>query len=116
MNAAPALPIGALSVLRQPVVAWFFAGMFLTVLAHTSLYAFYSLYLASLGYGKGEIGLLCPTAPEKFGGAGGDFRDNVDDLRRVLVARLARIKTGLAAGAPNTVPAPNGPTTSLLPM
>jgi len=55
---AHALPAGALSVLRQPLVAWFFAGVFLTVLAHTSLYAFYSLYLASLGYGKGEIGLL----------------------------------------------------------
>jgi hypothetical protein len=47
---------GALAVLREPVVAWFFAGTFLTVLAHTSLYAFYSLYLASLGYGKGAIG------------------------------------------------------------
>ena len=49
---------GALAVLRQPVVAWFFAGVFLTVLAHTSLYAFYSLYLSSLGYDKGAIGLL----------------------------------------------------------
>jgi PPP family 3-phenylpropionic acid transporter len=49
---------GALVVLREPVVAWFFAGVFLTVLAHTSLYAFYSLYLASLGYAKSEIGLL----------------------------------------------------------
>ena len=49
---------GALSVLRQPVVAWFFAGVFLTVLAHTSLYAFYSLYLASLGYDKRAIGML----------------------------------------------------------
>ena len=49
---------GALAVLREPVVAWFFAGTFLTVLAHTSLYAFYSLYLSSLGYGKGAIGLL----------------------------------------------------------
>ena len=58
---APAAPTGALSVLRQPVVAWFFAGVFLTVLAHTSLYAFYSLYLASLGYGKGEIGMLWAT-------------------------------------------------------
>jgi MFS transporter, PPP family, 3-phenylpropionic acid transporter len=55
---AKAAAAGALSVLRQPVVAWFFAGVFLTVLAHTSLYAFYSLYLASLGYGQGEIGLL----------------------------------------------------------
>ena len=36
---------GALAVLRQPEVAWFFAGVFLTVLAHTSLYAFFSLYL-----------------------------------------------------------------------
>lgn len=49
---------GALAVLREPVVIWFFAGVFLTVLAHTSLYAFYSLYLSSLGYGKGAIGLL----------------------------------------------------------
>jgi len=55
---APSAVTSALSVLRQPVVAWFFAGVFLTVLAHTSLYAFYSLYLASLGYSNGEIGLL----------------------------------------------------------
>jgi len=53
---------GALAVLREPVVAWFFAGTFLTVLAHTSLYAFYSLYLASLGYGKGAIGVLWSLA------------------------------------------------------
>jgi PPP family 3-phenylpropionic acid transporter len=53
---------GALAVLREPVVGWFFAGAFLTVLAHTSLYAFYSLYLASLGYAKGEIGLLWSVA------------------------------------------------------
>ena len=55
-----ATPAGgsALAILAEPVVAWFFAGVFLTVLAHTSLYAFYSLYLASLGYGKGAIGLL----------------------------------------------------------
>ena len=49
---------GALAILREPVVAWFFAGTFLTVLAHTSLYTFYSLYLSSLGYGQGAIGLL----------------------------------------------------------
>ena len=49
---------GALSVLRQPVVAWFFAGVFFTVLAHTSLYAFFSLYLVSLGYSKTAVGLV----------------------------------------------------------
>ena len=49
---------GALAVLRQPVVAWFFAGVFFTVLAHTSLYAFFSLYLVSLGYSKTAVGLI----------------------------------------------------------
>ena len=46
------------TVLRRPEVAWFFASIFFTVLAHTSLYAFFSLYLDSLGYAKGTVGLL----------------------------------------------------------
>ena len=49
---------GIWGVLRQPTVAWFFAGVFLTVLAHTPLYVFFSLYLASPGYGERAIGLL----------------------------------------------------------
>ena len=49
---------GVISVLRQPAVAWFFAGVFFTVLAHTSLYAFFSLYLVSLGYTKTAVGLM----------------------------------------------------------
>ena len=56
-HTAPAAK-GALAVLRQPVVAWFFASVFLTVLAHTSLYTFFSLYLDSLGYTKSAVGLL----------------------------------------------------------
>jgi len=44
--------------LRQPEVGWFFLGMFFTVLAHTAIYAFYSLYLDRLGYGKGQVGAL----------------------------------------------------------
>ncbi len=51
--APPVLPL-----LRRPEVAWFFASIFFTVLAHTSLYAFFSLYLVSLGYGKAAVGLL----------------------------------------------------------
>jgi PPP family 3-phenylpropionic acid transporter len=51
--APPVLP-----VLRRPVVAWFFASIFCTVLAHTSLYAFFSLYLVSLGYPKSAVGAL----------------------------------------------------------
>ena len=52
----PAPPV--LPLLRRPEVAWFFASVFFTVLAHTSLYAFFSLYLVSLGYGKGAVGAL----------------------------------------------------------
>jgi PPP family 3-phenylpropionic acid transporter len=52
----PAPPV--LPLLRRPEVAWFFASIFFTVLAHTSLYAFFSLYLVSLGYGKGAVGAL----------------------------------------------------------
>ena len=51
-------PGGIWRVLRQPEVAWFFAGVFFTVLAHTSLYAFFSLYLDALGYGKSAVGAL----------------------------------------------------------
>jgi len=45
-------------VLRRPAVLWFFAGLMLTVLAHSSLYAFFSLYLVQLGYSKVSVGLL----------------------------------------------------------
>jgi PPP family 3-phenylpropionic acid transporter len=52
----PAPPV--LPLLKQPAVAWFFASIGFTVLAHTSLYAFFSLYLVSLGYGKSAVGAL----------------------------------------------------------
>jgi MFS transporter, PPP family, 3-phenylpropionic acid transporter len=48
----------ALPLLKRPAVAWFFASVFFTVLAHTSLYAFFSLYLVQLGYGKTAVGAL----------------------------------------------------------
>jgi PPP family 3-phenylpropionic acid transporter len=58
-TAAPAGPApGVWAVLRRPAVAWFFASIFLTVLAHSSLYVFLSLYLVELGYGKTAVGLL----------------------------------------------------------
>jgi len=62
---APSAPIvagapaaGVWRVLRQPVVAWFFLGVALTVLSHVALYVFFSLYLDALGYGKGAVGAL----------------------------------------------------------
>ena len=51
-------PVGTLAVLRRPEVAWFFAGVFLTVLAHSSLYAFFSLFAVSFGMSESAIGLL----------------------------------------------------------
>ena len=51
-------PAGTLAVLRRPEVAWFFAAVFLTVLAHVSLYAFFSLFASSFGMSESAIGLL----------------------------------------------------------
>ena len=52
----------ALPLLKQPEVAWFFASIFFTVLAHTAVYAFFSLYLVHLGYGKTAVGALWAVA------------------------------------------------------
>jgi PPP family 3-phenylpropionic acid transporter len=60
VHAEPPPPVGP--VLRRPVVRWFFASIFFTVLAHTSLYSFFSLYLTELGYAKSAIGLLWAVA------------------------------------------------------
>ena len=49
-------PVGP--VLRIPAVRWFFISLFFHVMAHFAVYGFLSLYLDSLGYGKGTIGLL----------------------------------------------------------
>ena len=57
-TAAVATNLSVWRVLRRPVVAWFFAGIFFTVLAHTALYVFLSLYLDSLGYSKSAVGAL----------------------------------------------------------
>uniref|UniRef100_B1XUP4 Major facilitator superfamily MFS_1 n=1 Tax=Polynucleobacter necessarius subsp. necessarius (strain STIR1) TaxID=452638 RepID=B1XUP4_POLNS len=47
-----------LVVLFNPDVRWFLASGFFMIFAHASLYVFYSLYLADLGYDKFEIGLF----------------------------------------------------------
>lgn len=56
-QAAPDAPsVGAL--LRRREVIAFFLSTFLMIAAHSSLYVFYSLYLAQLGYSKTVIGLM----------------------------------------------------------
>lgn len=50
---APAPPIGPR--LKAPVLRWFFASVALTVLAHVSLYAFFSLYLVGQGLDKATL-------------------------------------------------------------
>jgi PPP family 3-phenylpropionic acid transporter len=45
-------------LLQRPEVMVFFLSTFLMVAAHASLYVYYSLYLAQLGYSKTVIGLM----------------------------------------------------------
>ena len=45
-------------LLRQREVVAFFVSTFLMVAAHASLYVYYSLYLAGIGYSKTVIGLM----------------------------------------------------------
>ena len=47
-----------LVVLFNPDVRWFLISGFFMIFAHASLYVFYSLYLADLGYDKFQIGLF----------------------------------------------------------
>ena len=47
-----------LAVLFNPDVRWFLVSGFFMIFAHASLYVFYSLYLANLGYDKFQIGLF----------------------------------------------------------
>ena len=47
-----------MSLLRRREVAAFFASTFLMIAAHASLYVFYSLYLAEIGYSNTVIGLM----------------------------------------------------------
>jgi PPP family 3-phenylpropionic acid transporter len=79
-------------VLRQPVVLWFFAGVMLTVLAHSSLYAFLSLYLDRQGYGKAAVGAMWAVAVAAeiafFALAGRRF-ERVDPYRWLVWAALA---------------------------
>jgi PPP family 3-phenylpropionic acid transporter len=50
--------LSVLPLLRQRAVQLFFASAFFHVLAHISVYVFFSLYLDELGYSKTTIGLL----------------------------------------------------------
>lgn len=47
-----------LIALFNPDVRWFLVSGFFMIFAHASLYVFYSLYLADLGYDKFQIGLF----------------------------------------------------------
>jgi PPP family 3-phenylpropionic acid transporter len=51
-------PQSALALLRRRDVSAFFVSTFLMIAAHASLYVFYSLYLAQIGYSNTVIGLM----------------------------------------------------------
>jgi PPP family 3-phenylpropionic acid transporter len=78
-------------VLRRPAVRWFFAGVMLTVLAHTALYAFFSLYLDRLGYGKPAVGALwgvSVAAEIVFFSLAGRHFARIDEYRWLVLAAL----------------------------
>ena len=87
--AQPRAAIGP--VLRRPEVRWFFAAVMLTVLAHTALYAFFSLYLVQLGYGKPAVGALWAVsvaAEIVFFALAGRYFARLGDYRWLLLAAL----------------------------
>jgi PPP family 3-phenylpropionic acid transporter len=51
-------PPSVLALLRRRDVVAFFASTFLMIAAHASLYVFYSLYLAQIGYSNTVIGFM----------------------------------------------------------
>lgn len=88
-------------VLRQPVVRWFFAGVMLTVLAHTALYAFFSLHLQALGYGKPAVGMLwgvSVAAEIVFFALAGRFFSRLGDFRWLTLAALVTAARFAATG------------------
>ncbi len=82
-------PIGP--VLRRPEVRWFFAGLMLTVLAHTALYAFFSLFLVERGFGTSAVGALWAVsvaAEIAFFALAGRHFARIDEYRWLLAAAL----------------------------
>jgi PPP family 3-phenylpropionic acid transporter len=57
LHSAPGAPSVAALMRRKEVIA-FFVSTFLMIAAHASLYVFYSLYLAQIGYSNTVIGLM----------------------------------------------------------
>jgi PPP family 3-phenylpropionic acid transporter len=55
---APVKPAAIAALLRVPALQVFFGSAFLMLMAHAALQVFLSLYLASLGYSKTQIGML----------------------------------------------------------
>ena len=89
-------------VLRRPAVRWFFGAVMLTVLAHSALYAFFSLYLAELGYAKPWVGALWAVAVAAeivfFALAGRFFRRLGLYQWLLLAALVTALRFALTAG------------------
>lgn len=51
-------PVSVTALLKRREIRAFFASTFLMIAAHASIYVFYSLYLAQIGYSKTVIGFM----------------------------------------------------------
>lgn len=98
---APQPTVSVVSLLRQPRVAWFFATIFFTVLGHTGLYTFLSLYLDDLGYGNSVVGLIWAVsvaAEIAFFWVGARWAGDISPVRWLLwAAGLAVLRFGAIA-------------------
>lgn len=95
-------PPPVLGRLLRPEVQWFFASIFFTVLAHSVMGGFFSLYLESLGYGPAAIGALWALAVAAeilfFATQGRWLRRGSPHDWLVFVAVLTLIRFAVTAG------------------
>jgi MFS transporter, PPP family, 3-phenylpropionic acid transporter len=105
---APQQRVAIAPVLRRPVVRWFFAGVMLTVLAHSSLYAFFSLFLDERGYDKAAVGLMWAVsvaAEIAFFAVAARHFGRIDPYRWLVWAALASALRFALTAAFGNVPA-----------
>lgn len=98
-------PPPVLGRLLRPEVQWFFASIFFTVLAHSVMGGFFSLYLESLGYGPAATGALWALAVAAeilfFATQGRWLRSGSPHDWLVFVAAVTLVRFSVTAGLGN---------------
>lgn len=95
-------PPPVLGRLQRPEVRWFFVSIFFTVLAHSVMGGFFSLYLEQLGYGPAATGALWALAVAAeilfFATQGRWLRRGTPHDWLVFVAAVTMVRFAVTAG------------------